>query len=224
LALRTSNRVDPERLSAGAETHQGRDEERYSYGEQEGAKYVEKPVVVAHGGHWFLLPRGWRVRFFGRRYIADARASMEFDQNLCQDVSCRGWRPASAKLPRSNVSFLTAGHLDTLTDRIEQSPTLQALHTVLVDVWVDMMSLGNDDLSTSSTRYPFRASSIAVGEPAHRAPTMMASYIIFLPSPRSLRACTITHTSCFKAPLAARNSRPDYTRRRAASRRRIAWS
>src|SRR5271156_3404918 len=40
------------------------------------------------------------------------------------------------------------------------------------------MSLGNVARSTSSTRWPARASSIAVGAPAHRAPTMIASYMI----------------------------------------------
>ena len=41
---------------------------------------------------------------------------------------------------------------------------------------VDIVSLGNVALSTSSTRYPLRASSIAVGDPAQRAPTTIASY------------------------------------------------
>jgi hypothetical protein len=42
---------------------------------------------------------------------------------------------------------------------------------------VEIVSLGKMALSTSSTLNPRRARSIAVGEPAHRAPTMMASYI-----------------------------------------------
>ena len=42
------------------------------------------------------------------------------------------------------------------------------------------MSLGNVARSTTSTRYPFRASSIAVGEPAQRAPTTIASYAVFM--------------------------------------------
>ena len=41
--------------------------------------------------------------------------------------------------------------------------------------WVDTVSLGNVAWSTSNTRNPCRASSIAVGAPAHRAPTMIAS-------------------------------------------------
>ena len=43
--------------------------------------------------------------------------------------------------------------------------------------WVDSVSLGSSARSTSSTRWPARASSIAVGEPAQRAPTTIASYI-----------------------------------------------
>ena len=42
------------------------------------------------------------------------------------------------------------------------------------------MSLGKVALSTSRTLNPRRASSMAVGAPAHRAPTMMASYIVNL--------------------------------------------
>jgi hypothetical protein len=42
---------------------------------------------------------------------------------------------------------------------------------------VEMVSLGKVALSTSSTLNPCRARSMAVGEPAHRAPTMMTSYI-----------------------------------------------
>src|SRR5689334_5003426 len=38
-------------------------------------------------------------------------------------------------------------------------------------------SLGNASRSTTSTLYPLRANSIATGEPAHRAPTTIASYI-----------------------------------------------
>src|SRR3954468_20485199 len=42
--------------------------------------------------------------------------------------------------------------------------------------WVESVSLGKVARSTSSTRWPARASSIAVGEPAQRAPTTIASY------------------------------------------------
>ena len=41
---------------------------------------------------------------------------------------------------------------------------------------VDSVSLGNVAWSTSSTRWPMRASSIARGAPAQRAPTTSASY------------------------------------------------
>ena len=41
---------------------------------------------------------------------------------------------------------------------------------------VEIVSLGNVARSTTSTRWPLRASSIAVGDPAQRAPTTIASY------------------------------------------------
>src|SRR5262247_113409 len=43
--------------------------------------------------------------------------------------------------------------------------------------WPCRMSLGNRDRSTSRTRKPSRASSIAVGAPAQRAPTTITSYV-----------------------------------------------
>lgn len=43
-----------------------------------------------------------------------------------------------------------------------------------------MMSLGKAALSITSTRQPFSASSRAVGDPVHRAPTMIASYLGYL--------------------------------------------
>src|SRR5215211_2254624 len=48
--------------------------------------------------------------------------------------------------------------------------------------WVDMVSLGKAALSSNSTRWPWRASSIAVGEPAQRAPTTITSYLSALMS------------------------------------------
>ena len=44
----------------------------------------------------------------------------------------------------------------------------------------ETVSLGNVARSTTSTRYPFRDRSIAVGEPAQRAPTMIVSYAVFM--------------------------------------------
>src|SRR5688500_13318753 len=41
---------------------------------------------------------------------------------------------------------------------------------------VETVSLGNIALSTTRTLWPCRARSIAVGDPAHRAPTTIASY------------------------------------------------
>src|SRR5688572_15769078 len=45
---------------------------------------------------------------------------------------------------------------------------------------VEIVSLGKVALSTSRTLNPRRASSMAVGEPAQRAPMTMASYIVNL--------------------------------------------
>ena len=41
--------------------------------------------------------------------------------------------------------------------------------------WVETVSLGKVALSTTRTLWPLRASSIAVGDPAQRAPTTIAS-------------------------------------------------
>src|SRR5688572_2562552 len=46
--------------------------------------------------------------------------------------------------------------------------------------WVDTVSLGKVARSTKRTRYPLRASSIAVGEPAQRAPTTIASNALLI--------------------------------------------
>jgi hypothetical protein len=50
---------------------------------------------------------------------------------------------------------------------------------------VETVSLGNSARSTTSTRWPMRASSMAVGEPAQRAPMTIASYML-APRPRPL--------------------------------------
>jgi hypothetical protein len=44
-----------------------------------------------------------------------------------------------------------------------------------MSAWVDSVSLPYRPRSTTSTRWPARASSIAVAAPAHRAPTTMTS-------------------------------------------------
>jgi hypothetical protein len=54
------------------------------------------------------------------------------------------------------------------------------------------MSLGKVFRSTSSTRSPFLASSMAVYAPAHRAPTSMASYMAIPPSVRNLMTPTLS--------------------------------
>jgi hypothetical protein len=53
-------------------------------------------------------------------------------------------------------------------------------------MWVDIVSLGKVALSTTRTRYPVRASSIAVAEPAQRAPTTMTSYCVVMAVLRSV--------------------------------------
>src|SRR5689334_5810653 len=52
------------------------------------------------------------------------------------------------------------------------------------------MSLGNTARSTSSTRCPLRASSIAVDAPPHRAPITIASY---MDPPRPYSATAVVH-------------------------------
>jgi hypothetical protein len=44
-----------------------------------------------------------------------------------------------------------------------------------MSAWVDKVSVPGRAASTTSTRMPPRASSIAVAAPAHRPPTMIAS-------------------------------------------------
>src|SRR5687768_10197849 len=47
-------------------------------------------------------------------------------------------------------------------------------------MWVDTVSLGKVARSTTNTRYPCRASNIAAGEPAQRAPTTIAANFLFI--------------------------------------------
>src|SRR3954453_8251144 len=53
--------------------------------------------------------------------------------------------------------------------------------------WLRKVSLGKAARSRRRTRYPLRARSMAVGEPAHRAPMMIASYIGWLLSAEGKR-------------------------------------
>src|SRR5215813_899928 len=59
--------------------------------------------------------------------------------------------------------------------------------------WVEIVSLGKVARSTSNTRWPRRASSIAVGEPAQRAPTTITSNMS--PSIRSNSGILIPKTT-----------------------------
>src|SRR5207248_9136069 len=62
--------------------------------------------------------------------------------------------------------------------------------------WVDIVSLGNVALSTSNTVYPLRASNIAVGDPAQRAPTTITSYIASLLSMRITQSSRAMRRVC----------------------------
>src|SRR5262245_54976114 len=75
---------------------------------------------------------------------------------------------------------------------------------------VDTVSLGKVARSIKRTRYPFRASNIAVGDPAQRAPTTIASndfvirgFSLFV-AIRRCQACYAAHAAVhpgFEAPL-----------------------
>src|SRR5512145_1747525 len=58
---------------------------------------------------------------------------------------------------------------------------------------VEIVSLGKVALSNSNTLNPRRARSMAVGEPAHRAPTMIASYIGTSARERIRRSESLAH-------------------------------
>jgi hypothetical protein len=85
---------------------------------------------------------------------------------------------------------------------------------------VDTVSLGNLALSTTSTRYPRRASSIARVDPAQRAPTMMTSNIRDILKPRSKPAVMVAENrqgarsaATLTALRAPSRRRPLYLRR-----------
>jgi hypothetical protein len=78
------------------------------------------------------------------------------------------------KGPKSN-EYLSMGGQPVATTS-SSSPQLRRAATPGAWIrWVETVSLGNVARSTTRTRYPRRASSIATGEPAQRAPTTMAS-------------------------------------------------
>jgi hypothetical protein len=90
--------------------------------------------------------------------------------------------PAIANGPKSKAYVWIGGHPVAMSrssrPHLRSDPTPVGWTT-----WVEIVSLGNVARSTSSTRYPFRANSIAVGDPAHRAPTTIASNYAMVPPP-----------------------------------------
>src|SRR5439155_1363938 len=66
---------------------------------------------------------------------------------------------------------------------------------------VDTTSLGNIARSTISTRYPLRAKSMPVGEPAQRAPMMMASYGFMTSCSSWIQLQLVTRGDCEPEPV-----------------------
>jgi len=82
----------------------------------------------------------------------------------------------------SQDDVLIAGALDQLRaaggkDALVEPELLEFDEAAWMMLWVEIVSLGNVARSTSSTRWPWCASSMAVVAPAHRAPTTMATYM-----------------------------------------------
>ena len=85
--------------------------------------------------------------------------------------------PCSANGPTSNVIRRQMGGTPVLASRWRRPQRARTSAPCGHRMCVEIVSLGKVALSTSNTLNPRRASSMAVGEPAHRAPTMIASYI-----------------------------------------------
>ena len=82
--------------------------------------------------------------------------------------------PLMVKGPKSNAYPVMGGQPVAVT-RSSSPHRCRAATPGAWITWVERVSLGKVARSTASTRYPFLASSMAVGEPAVRAPMMMAS-------------------------------------------------
>src|SRR4029450_7847961 len=93
--------------------------------------------------------------------------------------------PRSANGPTSNVIGRQMGGTPVASRALESPQPDSTAAPCGQRMWVDIVSLGKLALSTSNTRYPRRASSMLVGDPAHRAPTTIASYISRLPRLRT---------------------------------------
>ncbi len=87
--------------------------------------------------------------------------------------------PASVNGPKSNAYVCIGGHPVAVSRSISPHRARAAAPSGCTTC-EETVSLGNVARSITSTRYPFRARSIAVGDPAQRAPTMIASYAVFM--------------------------------------------
>jgi hypothetical protein len=92
-----------------------------------------------------------------------------------------GKRPSSTTSPVSNLTARVGGAPEATTR--SSSPQRRSLATAgRCTWWLERVSLGKLARSTTSTLQPPRASSIAVDEPATRAPTTITSYMGRSPS------------------------------------------
>src|SRR5262245_44326994 len=87
--------------------------------------------------------------------------------------------PAMVIGPKSNEYELMAGH-PVATTRSSKPHRCSAAIAGACSKWVDTVSLGKVARSTNRTRHPRRASTMAVGAPAHRAPITIASYSLIV--------------------------------------------
>ena len=106
-----------------------------------------------------------------------ASSTMRRGAYASRTPSAAGIVPVTVNGPTSSAAVVIAGHPDATSSSSSPqrfSAATPGCHTR----WVDSRrSLGNVLRSTSSTRCPLRASSMAVDAPAHRAPTTITSYI-----------------------------------------------
>jgi len=82
--------------------------------------------------------------------------------------------PSIVTGPKSKLNVSTGGQ-PVATTRSRRPHSCSRATPCGMTTWVETVSLGKRTRSTSRTRNPRRASSIAVGDPAHRAPTTMTS-------------------------------------------------
>ena len=87
-----------------------------------------------------------------------------------------GW-PSSTTGPKSKRTVSRNGEPVARTRSSRPHRASRAVPAAWM-VWPDRTSLGNVARSTTSTRRPRRARSMAVGAPAQRLPMTMASYMV----------------------------------------------